>query len=65
MIREVDTNLDLNNDPAPRKENGPADKIFDELINTAMNNGASYLHIEAFEASLKTRYRIDGQLIEL
>ena len=65
MIREADATLNLNNDPAPRKENGPADKIFDELINTAINNGASDLHIEAFETSLKTRYRIDGQLIEL
>ena len=65
LIREADTTLNLNNDPAPRKENGPADKIFDELINTAINNGASDLHVEAFETSLKTRYRIDGQLIEL
>ena len=65
LMRKADAALDSNNDTASGKENGPADKIFDELINTAINNGASDLHIEAFETNLKTPYRIDGQLIEL
>ena len=65
LIKNAGTASYSNNDMSLRTENGPADKIFDELINTAINNNASDLHIEAFEKTLKTRYRIDGQLVEL
>ena len=65
LIKNAGTASYSNNDMSLRTENGPADKIFDELINTAINNNASDLHIEAFEQTLKTRYRIDGQLVEL
>ena len=65
LIKNAGTASYSNNDMSLRTENGPADKIFDELINTAINNNASDLHIEAFEKTLKTRYRIDGQLAEL
>ncbi|MCH2631663.1 MAG: Flp pilus assembly complex ATPase component TadA [Nisaea sp.] len=65
LIKNAGTASYSNNDMSLKTENGPADKIFDELINTAINNNASDLHIEAFEQTLKTRYRIDGQLVEL
>ena len=65
LIKNAGTASYSNNNMSLRTENGPADKIFDELINTAINNNASDLHIEAFEKTLKTRYRIDGQLVEL
>ena len=65
LIKNAGTASYSNNDMSLKTENGPADKIFDELINTAINNNASDLHIEAFEKTLKTRYRIDGQLVEL
>ena len=65
LIKNAGTASYSNNDMSLRTENGPADKIFDELIDTAINNNASDLHIEAFEKTLKTRYRIDGQLVEL
>ena len=60
LIREADTTLNLNNDLAPRKENGPADKIFDELINTAINNGASDPY-RGFRNKSKNTLWIDGQ----
>ena len=65
LIKNAGTASYSSNDMSLKTENGPADKIFDELINTAINNNASDLHIEAFEKTLKTRYRIDGQLVEL
>ena len=65
LIKNAGTASYSNNDMSLKTENGPADKIFDELINIAINNNASDLHIEAFEKTLKTRYRIDGQLVEL
>ncbi|MBH67386.1 MAG: type II secretion system protein GspE [Rhodospirillaceae bacterium] len=47
------------------EETGPAVKVFDELLDTAINNKASDLHIESTPEGLRSRYRIDGQLIEL
>ena len=48
-----------------KEENGPAVQVFDELLDTAINNKASDLHIESTSEGLASRYRIDGQLIEL
>ena len=43
----------------------PAIKLFDQLINTAISNEASDLHIESSPSGLRLRYRVDGKLLEL
>ena len=45
--------------------NSPAIQLFDQLVNTAVLNKASDLHIEASTSGLRLRYRVDGKLLEL
>ena len=47
------------------EEDSPAVKLFNQLINTAISNEASDLHIESSSSGLKLRYRVDGKLLEL
>lgn len=43
----------------------PVIRLVNKIIQTAMNEGASDIHIEPSEKKLKIRYRIDGELVEL
>jgi len=43
----------------------PVIKMVNQLINQAVETGASDIHIEPFEGVLKVRYRIDGLLREV
>ena len=47
------------------EHDSPAVKLFNQLVNTAISNEASDLHIEASFSGLKLRYRVDGKLLEL
>ena len=47
------------------EEDSPAVKLFNQLVNTAISNDASDLHIESSSSGLKLRYRVDGKLLEL
>jgi type II secretory ATPase GspE/PulE/Tfp pilus assembly ATPase PilB-like protein len=47
------------------EKNSPAIKLFDQLVNTAILNKASDLHIESSSTGIRLRYRIDGKLLEL
>lgn len=44
--------------------NSPAVKLINSVIEQAINNRASDIHIEPFEKYIKIRFRIDGQLRE-
>ncbi len=43
----------------------PVIKLVNQLIQQAVNQQASDIHIEPFEQSLKVRYRIDGIMREI
>ena len=45
------------------EEDSPAVKLFNQLVNTAISNEASDLHIESSSSGLKLRYRVDGKLL--
>ncbi|MDD3804617.1 MAG: ATPase, T2SS/T4P/T4SS family, partial [bacterium] len=49
-------------DLAANVESGPIVKIVNSLITTAVEQGASDIHIEPYDQSLRIRYRIDGVL---
>ena len=42
------------------ENDSPAVKLFNQLVNTAISNEASDLHIESSFSGLKLRYRVDG-----
>lgn len=44
--------------------NSPAVKLLNSIIEQAINNNASDIHIEPFERYIKIRFRVDGQLME-
>ncbi|UUX48619.1 GspE/PulE family protein [Nisaea acidiphila] len=46
-------------------EDGPAVRLLEDLVRTAISNRASDLHLEPSGAGLRLRYRIDGRLMEL
>jgi len=43
----------------------PASQMLDELIVEAINNRASYIHIEPGDVDVLVRYRINGSLVEI
>lgn len=43
-------------------EMGPVGRLVDSMINSAILHRASDIHIEIYEDSLRTRFRIDGRL---
>lgn len=45
--------------------NAPAVKLINSIIEQAVRNRASDIHIEPFENHIKIRFRIDGQLCEI
>ncbi len=46
-------------------ENAPIVKLANQIIENAARDGASDIHIEPFETTVKIRYRIDGALREV
>ncbi len=42
----------------------PTIKLVDRILSTAMQRGATDIHVEAFDRQTRIRYRIDGVLIE-
>ncbi|WP_193187901.1 GspE/PulE family protein [Nisaea sediminum] len=46
-------------------EDGPAVRLLEDLVRTAISNRASDLHLEPAGGGLRLRYRIDGRLMEL
>ncbi|WP_165220496.1 GspE/PulE family protein [Aquisphaera insulae] len=62
---EGDENI-LNLDtPPPNDENGRIVRLVNQLLEQALRNGASDIHMEPFEDGSKFRLRIDGILHEL
>jgi type IV pilus assembly protein PilB len=62
---EADENI-LNLDtPPPNDENGRVVRLVNQILEQAMRNGASDIHLEQFEDACKFRLRIDGSLHEL
>jgi len=46
-------------------ENAPVVKLVNSLLSDAVKRGASDIHIESYEKSMRVRYRIDGVLQEM
>ena len=64
-LDELDENI-LNLDtPPPNDENGRIVRLVNQILEQAMRNGASDIHLEPFEDGCKFRLRIDGVLHEL
>ncbi len=55
-------NLDT---PPPNDENGRIVRLVNQILEQALRNGASDIHLEPFEDGCKFRLRIDGVLHEL
>ncbi len=51
--------------PPPPGTNGRIVRMVNQILEQALNTGASDIHLEPFEDSCKFRLRIDGQLHEL
>jgi type IV pilus assembly protein PilB len=51
--------------PPPPGTNGRVVRMVNQILEQALNTGASDIHLEPFEDSCKFRLRIDGQLHEL
>ena len=54
-----------NEQSADEVNNSPAVKVINSIIEQAVRNRASDIHIEPFETFIKIRFRIDGQLCEI
>ncbi len=57
-----DTSEEQNNEEI---NNAPAVKVINSIIEQAVRNRASDIHIEPFEEYIKIRFRTDGQLCEI
>ncbi len=64
LVKEEDTGSDIIALEA-QGEDAPVIKIVNLILGGAVTAGASDIHIEPFETSLRVRYRIDGVLHEV
>ena len=62
VVEDMDEDLAL---AEAQSEDAPVVKLVNSLISDAVNKGASDIHIEPFERSMRVRFRIDGQLHEM
>jgi type IV pilus assembly protein PilB len=62
VVEDMDEDLAL---AEAQSEDAPVVKLVNSLISDAVNKGASDIHIEPFEKSMRVRFRIDGQLHEM
>ena len=68
--KERTSTLKINSEAASEQstdeiKNSPAVKVINSIIEQAVRNRASDIHIEPFETYIKIRFRIDGQLTEI
>ena len=64
MEEEQEEVVDLERPVAPGKD-GQIVRIVNLLLANAITGGASDIHLEPYEESVRVRYRIDGKLIEV
>ena len=60
-VEEV-VNLDR---PVPKGRDSHVIRLVNHILSSAVKGGASDIHLEAFENSIKVRFRVDGRLQEL
>lgn len=68
--KEQDSTLKINSEASDDQNNdeinnAPAVKLINSIIEQAVRNRASDIHIEPFETFIKIRFRTDGQLCEI
>lgn len=56
---------DVDDQSTDEINNAPAVKLVNTIIEQAVRNRASDIHVEPFEKTLRIRYRVDGQLFEV
>ena len=61
IIEDIEQTADLLDDAS----DAPVIRLVNQMISQAVKAGASDIHIEPFQDSLKVRYRIDGILYEM
>lgn len=61
---EVEEVVDLDH-PIPKGRDSQVIRLVNHVLASAVENGASDIHIEPFEKSFKVRFRIDGELSEI
>jgi type IV pilus assembly protein PilB len=66
-IEVIEEQVDDGPDPSllGEAEQAPVVKLVNSLISDAVRKGASDIHIEPYERSLRVRFRIDGTLYEM
>jgi type IV pilus assembly protein PilB len=66
-IEVIEDTVDDGPDPAllGEADQAPVVKLVNSLISDAVRKGASDIHIEPYERSLRVRFRIDGTLYEM
>jgi type IV pilus assembly protein PilB len=62
--KAADKRADEANEDFDEVKNAPVVRLVDTIIENAVRNRASDIHVEPFEEYVKVRYRIDGDLIE-
>lgn len=70
LYEELDNNFvdkydDLNSDSLAEINNAPIVKLLNSIIEQAVKMKASDIHIEPSEKTIRVRYRIDGELVEM
>jgi type IV pilus assembly protein PilB len=74
VMRGLDDEIEVLDDPADdvpdvallgEAEQAPVVKLVNSLITDAVRKGASDIHMEPYEKSLRVRFRIDGTLYEM
>ncbi|MDD3641926.1 MAG: type IV-A pilus assembly ATPase PilB [Candidatus Krumholzibacteria bacterium] len=62
IVEDMEDDLGL---AEAQNEDAPVVKLVNSLISDAVGKGASDIHIEPFEKSMRVRFRIDGMLHEM
>jgi type IV pilus assembly protein PilB len=65
ILDDQQEDADLAAAAAAAAEDAPVVKLVNSLISDAVGRGASDIHIEPYEKSLRVRFRIDGMLHEM
>lgn len=61
---KVDLDDKIDQDVIIEVQSAPAVRLTNSIINQAISNNASDIHIEPFKNNVKVRYRVDGALVE-
>jgi len=64
QLAEISTDGQISEITDLKNENNPIVKFVNTLLYDSLRKGASDIHIEMYNTGLKTKYRIDGVLIE-